>query len=195
MLEQLIALDTELFLFLNGIHNSFFDTVMYWITARASSYPLYITILFFVFKRYKWRGLIVFLFMVLLVLCADLGSVHLFKNTFERLRPSHNQEIAHLVHIVKGYRGGQFGFISSHASNTFAYAAFTSALFSRKWFSICIFVWAIVVSYSRIYLGVHFPADILGGAVFGMTIGFSLFKIYELLINKLNARRASNSVK
>jgi len=188
MIDQLIILDTKLFLLLNGLHNSFFDMVMYWISAKQTWYLLYIVVLFFVFRQYKLKGLITLLFLVLLVVCADQGSVQLFKNVFERPRPCHNIDIAHLVHTVRGHCGGQYGFISSHASNTFAFATFVSMLFARKWLTISIFVWASIVTYSRIYLGVHYPADVLCGAIFGIIVGLSVYKFYDLSTNRINKK-------
>ena len=185
MLEKLIAFDIDLFLFLNGLHNSFMDYIMWWTSATVTWIPLYLIVLFLVFKKLRWKGLLTFLFMVLIVALADQISVQLFKKVFERLRPCHNQQIAELVHIVKNHCGGQFGFVSSHAANTFAFATFTAFFFRHKKFSYFIIFWAAFVSYSRIYLGVHFPADILGGAILGFTIGFVVFKIYELAVAKL----------
>jgi undecaprenyl-diphosphatase len=184
MLEKLIALDTQLFLFLNGFHNPFMDKVMWITSATATWVPLYALVLFFVFKQLKWKGLLTFLFLILVVLLADKISVHLFKFVFERLRPCHNPQITDLVHTVNGKCGGKFGFVSSHAANTFAFAAFTSFYFKIKKYSRFIFIWAAFVSYSRVYLGVHFPADILGGAILGLLIGFGLYLAYDFIFKK-----------
>ena len=119
---------------------------------------------------------------------ADQISVKVFKEGFERLRPSHNPEIKDLIHTVKGYRGGQFGFVSSHAANTFAMAFFTSKLFRNRYYSWFIFIWAAVVSYSRIYLGVHYPLDIIGGALLGMLLGYLVFIPYRMFGNRFLKR-------
>lgn len=185
MLEKIISLDTELFLFLNGLHNPFMDKVMWITSATATWIPLYALVLFFVFKQLKWKGLLTFLFLVLVVVFADQISVHWFKFVFQRLRPCHNPQIADFVHTVNGKCGGKFGFVSSHAANTFAFAAFSSFFFAKKKYSWFIFVWAAFVSYSRIYLGVHYPGDILGGAVLGFLIGIVLYFVYGFAFKKL----------
>ncbi|MCF6240056.1 MAG: phosphatase PAP2 family protein [Bacteroidales bacterium] len=178
MLEKLIEIDTQLFLFLNGIHSPFWDTIMWYTSATATWVPLYALVLFFIFKEYKWKGFVPLIFLVLLVFAADKISVHAFKNFFERLRPCHNQDIANLVHIIREHCGGQYGFVSSHAANTFAFASFTSLFFRNKKYTWFIFIWAAFVSYSRIYLGVHYPGDIMGGALLGWIIGYLLYQLY-----------------
>ena len=185
MLEKLVAFDTELFLFLNGLHNPFMDKIMWWTSATITWIPLYLVVLFFVFKQFKWKGILTLLFLILVVVLADQGSVHLFKNVFQRLRPCHNSQITDFVHTVSGKCGGKFGFVSSHAANTFAFATFSSFFFSLRKYSYFIFLWAAFVSYSRIYLGVHFPGDILGGAILGYAIGLSVFKLYQISFRKL----------
>jgi len=185
MLEKLITLDTELFLFLNGLHMPFMDKIMWWTSETVTWIPLYLMVLYFVFKQLKWKGLLTLLFLVLVVVLADQGSVHLFKNVFQRFRPCHNPQISDFVHIVNEKCGGKFGFVSSHATNTFAFATFSHFFFKNIKFSYFIFFWAAFVSYSRIYLGVHFPADILGGAILGYTIGYFVYKLYRFSFNKV----------
>lgn len=182
MLERLIELDTQLFLFLNGFYSPFWDTIMWHISATVSWIPLYALIIFFIFKKYKLKAFVPLIFLVLVVLLADKISVHAFKFVFERLRPSHNPDIISLIHIVRDYRGGSFGFVSSHAANTFSLASFSSLLLVNRKYTCFIYIWAAIVSYSRIYLGVHYPGDILGGAILGWLIGYLMFKAYELVI-------------
>jgi len=183
-LDTLIDLDTRLFLFLNGLHSPFWDTIMWYVSATKTWIPLYAVILFFIFKEYKKQGFIPLIFIVLVILLADKISVYGFKFAFERFRPTHNLGITDLVHTVRNYHGGKFGFVSSHAANTFGLASFTSLLFANKKYTWFIYIWAAVVSYSRIYLGVHYPGDILGGAILGWLIGFLVFKGYEFVNEK-----------
>jgi len=185
MLDFLIELDKSWFLFFNGFHNAFFDSLMYFISGTKTWIPLYLVVLFFIFRKLNWKGFLVLFFLILLIVLADQGSVTLFKNTFQRLRPCHNPEFANLVHLVNNECGGKFGFISSHAANTFAFATFTALFFNNKSFSIPIFLWAIIVSYSRIYLGVHYPFDVLGGAFFGISIGYIISLAYQLAYKKI----------
>ncbi len=183
MIEYLQQLDTKWFLFLNGLHNPFWDTVMWHISATITWIPLYLVIIFFTFKKLKKRAFVSLLFFGLLVLLADQSSVHLFKNVFERLRPCHNPEIKDLVHIVNNKCGGSYGFVSSHAANTFALAVFVLFLFKNRITTVAIILWAAIVSYSRIYLGVHFVFDVVCGALLGSIIGYFTFKLHDIAHN------------
>jgi len=172
MLELLNNIDTNLFLFLNSLHSSFFDPIMHWISGKLSWLPLYILIIGYLIWHSKIKSIWIILSLILLIVLSDQLSVHLFKNVFERLRPCHNSLIADQVHLVNNHCGGKYGFLSSHASNTFALAGFLTFLFRAKWISISLLIWAGVVSYSRIYLGVHYPFDVLCGALFGLILSF-----------------------
>ena len=184
MLEFLLDLDSKLFLFLNSLHSPFWDTFMWAVSDKEFWYPFYGILILAMVWRYKWNAVAILIFIALLITLADQISVKGFKEVFERLRPSHNPEIKDMIHTVKGYRGGRFGFVSSHAANTFAMAFFTSKLFRNKYYSWFIFLWAAVVSYSRIYLGVHYPLDILGGALLGILLGYLVFTLYRMFGNR-----------
>ncbi len=179
MIEYLDRLDTGLFLFLNGFHSPFCDRVMWLISGKIEWLPLYLALAGWLVYKFRWRAVLVFIFAALLITASDQVSVRLFKEVFHRLRPCHNEEISSLVHLVKGHCGGMYGFVSNHAANTFALATFTALIFRRRAYSWCIFVWAVVVSYSRIYLGVHYPGDVLGGAVVGIAVGLLVYRLYE----------------
>tara|TARA_R110001592_G_scaffold246255_1_gene507945 strand:- start:4748 stop:5164 length:417 start_codon:yes stop_codon:yes gene_type:complete len=127
---------------------------------------------------------------VALIFLSDKISVYFFKEVFMRLRPCHNPEIANLVHIVNDHCGGQFGFVSSHATNTFALAVFVGLLLKKQisWLLPILVFWAAVVSYSRVYLGVHYPGDIVGGALLGAIIAKLVFMLLNFLNNKLDKK-------
>ncbi len=174
-LQKILEFDTELFLYLNSFHTDFWDTIMLLVTRKETWAPFYLIILFFIFKNYRSKWWVIVLFLSLTILLSDQLSV-LLKETIQRLRPVHNPEIEHLVHNVLR-KGGLYGFVSSHAANTFAVFAFTTRLFRNRGYWFLMLFWAVIVSYSRIYSGVHFPLDILGGAVLGWLIGIATYKM------------------
>lgn len=186
-IQSIKEIDTELFLFLNNLHNSFFDSVMYWTSHKFFWVPLYVIFLFLAYKHYGKRIWLVALSAILLIFLSDQLSVHAFKNIFLRYRPCHNLLIQSQIHMNDAC-GGIYGFISSHAANTFALAFFLLLLFKNKikYFGPFIFIWACFVSYSRIYNGVHYPADVAVGAIVGMGIGALVFKIFQFANNKIS---------
>jgi undecaprenyl-diphosphatase len=178
MISFLQKLDLDWFLYLNSLNSPFFDKIMWFISGKFEWVPLYLLLIFWIFYRFRKRGWIILaLTLVVFALC-DAGSVHLFKNVFLRLRPSRDPELQGLVHIVNGYRGGLYGFISAHAANTFGLAVFMSLVFRDKWFVFSILTWAAVTSYSRIYLGVHYPFDVITGALWGSLMAIAVFLVY-----------------
>jgi undecaprenyl-diphosphatase len=184
MIEKLNELDTSLFLWLNSFHSPFWDKIMWFLSGKIEWAPLYIALLAYVIYKYRWKSIWIIVGIALLITLADQISTEIFKKGVERLRPTHNPEIRDLVHIVNDYRGGMFGFVSSHAANSFAIAGFFTLLFKKKWFSISIISWAILVSYSRIYLGVHYPGDILGGAILGTLIAYIIYYLLKYILKR-----------
>ena len=177
MLNQLITLDQELLLTLNGSDSLFMDGLMWTFTQTSTWIPLLVGIIYILFKNQRpdiCLGIIIMA--ILLVLFTDQFSSSLCKPYFHRLRPTHTPELATLVDVVNGYRGGLYGFFSSHAANTFGAAVFFTIIFRHTPTAFLLFSWAMLSSYTRIYLGVHFPLDIICGALFGLFSG-TLFGI------------------
>ncbi|MBI9066373.1 MAG: phosphatase PAP2 family protein [Salinivirgaceae bacterium] len=185
MIDLIEYYDTVLFQLINGFHNPFFDWLMTFISGTLSWIPLYAVLLFFAIKKEKKYWWLLIIAISLLIIIADQTSVRLFKELFKRYRPCHNLELKMIVHLVNGKCGGLYGFVSSHASNVFALAIFLSWYFSKKWLSISLLFWASIIAYSRIYLGVHYPADVVGGAILGITIGTLLFYAYNYTLKRL----------
>ncbi len=180
MLETINNWDTQLFLFFNGMHSPFWDSVMWWISDKINWIPLYIVLLGYMVYTFRRKAIWILLAVPVLILMSDQSSAHLFKETFERLRPCHQTHLAGMIHLVNDYCGGSYGFVSSHAANHFAIAFFTALWLRKQWYWIGILLWAALVSYSRIYLGVHFPGDILGGAALGILLAWG---VYQIMIN------------
>jgi undecaprenyl-diphosphatase len=181
MLERL---DQQFFLLLNSAHSPFFDQVMYAISGKVIWIPLYLAILIYLGVKYKRKFLIILLFIILAATLADQVSV-LIKNYFLRLRPCHEPALEGLVHLVRGECGGLYSFVSSHASNSFDVALLSLLFIRKRWFSITIVIWALVVGYSRIYLGVHYPGDVICGSILGALIGWSIYSLYVLTDNRI----------
>lgn len=178
LFNSLIELDKELFLILNSKHSTFANGVMWFLSSKEIWVPLYAAIIYYFYKGKDWKqGVFVHLMTIMLIVLCDQVSASVCKPLFERLRPSWDPYLCDIVHIVKGNRGGIYGFVSSHATNVFGLATFTSLLFKKRAFTIFIFLWAIVISYSRIYLGVHFPGDVLFGSILGILLGLLVYKL------------------
>ena len=181
MLEQL---DQQLFLFLNSANSPFWDKVMFFLSMKVVWAPLYLVILIYLGKKYKRKFRIIILFVILAVALTDQTAL-IIKYSFDRLRPCHEPSLQGLVHMVKGECGGKFGFVSSHAANSFNVALLSLMFIKKRWYSVSIIFWAAIVSYSRIYLGVHYPGDVLSGAILGALIGWSVYMMYKRTDNRV----------
>ncbi|MEE0979794.1 MAG: phosphatase PAP2 family protein [Muribaculaceae bacterium] len=173
MIEYLQQLDTDLFLFLNSMHCGVMDRFMSLFTGRFIWIPMYVTLLYIITRHFRVRrAVMMVLGIVLAIVLADQLCATVLRPIFERLRPANlDNPISALVHIVDGYRGGRYSFPSCHAANSFALASFVWWMIRRPRTRLFIVAWALVTCYSRIYLGVHYPGDLLVGAVIGSLIG------------------------
>ncbi len=185
MLEFLKEIDTQVFLFLNSLHAHWLDEPMHYIGRKYSWVPFYVILAVFVFVKYRVRGFLVMLFILVLITLSD-QIANLLKDNTMRLRPGHNPDIADLVHIVRDRRGGQFGFVSGHAANSFALAIFLIKLLRDKfkWMVPLMIFWAFLKSYNRIYLGVHYPGDVIGGALLGILLALILYQLWVYVNNR-----------
>lgn len=181
MWEYLKSIDTELFLFLNEKHNAFFDVIMYWASDKLFWIPFYLFLVFFIIKIFKKESISILISIGVLIALCDQTASNLIKNTVKRLRPSHEPALEHLIHLSKAGPGGNYGFVSSHAANAFGLATFLILLLPKKynWLKWILLFWALLVSYSRIYNGVHYPSDVIVAAIIGILLAYLVFKIYS----------------
>jgi undecaprenyl-diphosphatase len=184
ILDLLKSWDKDLFLFLNGMHSPLWDYSMTLFTLTPTWTLFYGTIIIIIVNKYNKKSLFIIFALALLILCADQFS-GILKHTIQRLRPSNDPIIGQLTHVFFN-KGGAFGFVSAHAANTFAIATFTSLLFKNSRYALFIFPWAIMIAYSRVYLGVHYPGDILGGAVLGIGVGIGIYKLLKYAESRLS---------
>ncbi len=188
MLEQLLPYERSAFFFLNGSDSTFLDYFMWLYSYKLTWLPLYIFFLaLFIYKyRHNWREWLLILASIsLLILICDQVASGILKPLFERPRPTHHPDFKDQVDTVLGYRGGRFGFASSHASNVFGFATFCALLFRNRIFTLLIFTHALITSYSRIYLGVHFISDILAGMLIGVISGILVYRLYLYIRKKI----------
>lgn len=179
MLEKILTCERDAFLWLNGGHTPYLDRLMWLYSGKAVWLPLAVFILFLLIYKTKWREwLLILLSIVLVITLCDQFASHLCKPVFTRFRPTHHPDFMDQVQIAFNYRGGLYGFMSSHAANAFGFATLMAFLFRNRLFTITIFFWALVTAYSRIYLGVHFISDIVPGAMIGLLFGYLVYRLY-----------------
>ena len=185
-MDYLINIDSDLLLWLNGAHNAFFDAFMMLFTNKFIWVPMYLALAYLLFRNMSLKQVVMCLVAIaLLVVITDQMSSSLIRYAVGRLRPANLENpISDMVHIVDGYRGGRYGFPSSHAANSFGLAFFLLYSFRRSPIPVFVMVWAIFNSYSRIYLGVHYPGDILCGVLVGLMAATLVWFIYKKLTNQ-----------
>ena len=195
-LQQLIGWDKKLLLALNGSDSSYFDNFMMTHTGMWVWIPFFIILVYVIIRSNRWKEALLVIAMVgIVVLLADRISSGFFKPFFQRFRPTHDPSIMELVNVVDNYRVGKYGFVSSHAANSIGIATFLSLVFRRKWISFALFLWAVMHSYTRIYLGVHFPGDILCGSIVGAVVGWSVYMFLGLISRRYMCNSCNYTVK
>ena len=193
-IEQIIQWDKELLIALNGSSSTFLDGIMMTITETTTWIPLFACLLYAVVRNNNWRGtLLVIVMIALLVTLCDQFASGFCKPYFHRFRPSHEPELADAIDLVNNYRCGLYGFISSHASNTFGVSVFFMLLFRSRTVSPLLLLYACLASYSRIYLGVHYPLDILTGALWGVLCAVVVYGLYRWLTQKFLASKETKA--
>jgi len=181
MIDALNQVDQQLFLRLNGPVSPFIDQLMFAISGRLEWIPLYVILLVFIIRKYRWNSVWILVAVVVLITLSD-QLANVLKDGVKRFRPCKDPDIGHLVHTVNNYCRSSYGFVSGHAANSFALATLISLLFPRRWIITAMVFWAVLVSYSRIYLGVHYPGDVLGGWILGALIAFVLYLFLKRII-------------
>jgi undecaprenyl-diphosphatase len=184
-MEQLVELDREIFLFLNNLGNPAWDDFWNFITNKFASIPFYALLVFFLYKALGLKRTLLTLVLVAVLITMTDQLSNLFKHFFERPRPCRQEGVMEHARFV-AVRCGRFGYFSAHAASSAALCIFLGMILKNYWkhiFPVLIF-WALLVSYSRIYIGVHYPADIITGWVLGIIIGYLLFLFHKFLLKK-----------
>ncbi len=188
MIEKLKDLDADFVLFVNGKHTPFLDSFFYIVSMTWVWIPLYILLLYLVLKNFRSQSWLILLCIIILITLSDQFASGLVKQWVMRYRPTHNIILGPQLHLVNDYKGGMYGFISSHASNVFAITTFLTFILKEvrlKWLWL-LWIWAGLVAFSRVYLGVHYLSDILGGVLAGVFFGWLISSLFFLLRNKFS---------
>ena len=177
MLDKILDLDTQIFIFLNGLGSETYDGLWLFITKQFNWIPFFVVLLYIIYKKVGVKkSLYLLLFIAVLITFTD-QITNIFKNGFQRLRPCNASEINGIIRIVKS--SDTFSFFSGHAANSMAVATFLYFVMKRHYkYFVLLFLWPLIFAYSRIYLGLHYPLDILCGYLCGLILGFVMYKVY-----------------
>ena len=178
-IENLLPFERDLFFALNGSDSLFLDNVFWTFTGRYVWILLFLFFLvMFFYKTKPKEGVLAAVFFILVIVVCDQVSSSIVKEVFQRMRPTRHPDFKDLVDMVNGYRGGGFSFVSGHATNSLGLAVLLSLIYRNRWVAIPVLIWAVLNSYSRIYLGVHFVSDVIGGNILGSLLAWIVYKLY-----------------
>ncbi|MCD8092427.1 MAG: phosphatase PAP2 family protein [Bacteroides sp.] len=194
VLNGMIEIDTDIFLSINQMHSTFFDHFMSTYSGKWAWIPMYAAIWYVMLRNFHWKvTLLCMIGLALTITFADQVCATLIRPYVERLRPSNlNNPLSEMVHIVNGRRGGRFGFPSCHAANSFGLAFFIFFLFRKRWLTLFMMAWALLTCYSRVYLGVHYPGDLLVGTLVGLTGAYLIYRLFVKVSGRKHAERVEH---
>ena len=197
MIEHLVDLDKKVFLALNHFAAPWMDPVMRFLSGNIPWILFFLGFIYILWEKpwavHQKRFIYVIVSLLIVYALTDSISVHLFKDIVMRLRPCHDPALEGQVRLVAKGCGGQYGFVSSHAANSFGLAIFSALVLKRRWFTVSVIAWATVVSYSRIYVGVHYPGDVLCGALLGLLIAYPFHLATTRLVKRQESEESEES--
>lgn len=182
---MLNEINTKILLWINSHYNPVMDFIMFWASDRFIWIPFYVLLLVLFAKVYRQKIWMVLISVTLLILLCD-QTANLAKDYFQLLRPCHEPTLVNVLHIVNGYCGGAYGYVSSHAANSAGLTVFTLMLLGKnfQWLKFIMITYTLLLCYSRIYLAAHYPLDIIRGVLTGIVFGFLVARFFKVAISR-----------